>query len=33
LPPGGGVGALPPQRGRGRIGYGPMRAGPRRFDA
>jgi ATPase family protein associated with various cellular activities (AAA) len=32
LSPGGGVGALPPQRGRGWAGYNPMRLGPRRID-
>ena len=31
LPAGGGVGSLPPQRGRGWVGHGPPRGGPRRF--
>jgi ATPase family associated with various cellular activities (AAA) len=31
LPAGGGLGSLPPQRGRGWIGYGQPRGGPRRF--
>lgn len=30
LPPGGGLGSLPPQRGQGWVSYAPMRAGPRR---
>jgi hypothetical protein len=31
LPPGGGLGSLPPQRGRGWGGYGQPRAGSRRI--
>jgi len=30
LPPGGGLGSLPPQRGQGWVGYAPIRGGPRR---
>jgi hypothetical protein len=33
LPAGGGAGSLPPQRGRGWVGYGPSRIGPGRWGA